>query len=74
MREGREGQTEIYLERSSLTLLGELSDMIGDTELVVETEAEGLMLYMLGSWIERRERAETDISVIKRAIGAGWWR
>ena len=48
--------------------------MIGDTELVVETEAEGLMLYMLGSWIERRERAETDISVIKRAIGAGWRR
>ena len=40
------------LERSSLTEL--VSAVRGDTEV----EDEGLMLYMVGSWMESRERAE----------------
>ena len=37
-----------------------VSDARGDTELLVGTEV-GLMLYMVGSWMERRERAGNNI-------------
>ena len=44
------------LERSSRTAA--VSEVSGETEL--EEEEEGLMLNMLGSWMESRERAEEN--------------
>ena len=50
-----------YLDRSNLTL-ATLSEARGDTELLVDTDAvdAGLMLYMVGSWIDSRDKAGTE--------------